>query len=94
MQFSPIGVALGGRAPGWAASGNRWAPENLELEPPSRAVDYIFVADDGRGQPHRVGWVRSDGGGRPSSWSEYSGSSLDLGQTAQGETDYMFLFVL
>jgi beta-xylosidase len=31
--------------------------------------------------------VRSDSGVRPSSWSSYSPSSLDLGESAQGEID-------
>ena len=30
VAFTTTGVALGGRVPGWAASKNRWAPENLE----------------------------------------------------------------
>ena len=44
--FGGIGSALGGRAPRWAASGNRWAPENLEIHVASRWHNFIFVADD------------------------------------------------
>eukprot|EP00035_Acanthoeca_spectabilis_P028106 m.469221 g.469221 ORF g.469221 m.469221 type:complete len:512 (-) comp28285_c0_seq1:210-1745(-) len=77
-----IGVALGGQPPEWAASGNRWAPENLEVD----GHNFIFVADDANG-PHRIGWVRSDADVAAGSWQSYSPSSLDLGQTRQGEID-------
>ena len=39
---------------------------------------------------HRIGWVRSDqdtAGALPSSWSNYSPTSFDLGRTKQGEID-------
>ena len=34
--------------------------------------NFIFVADDGNGHPHRIGWVRSDDDGVPGSWDSYS----------------------
>lgn len=90
--FQPIGEAIGGKPspPPWAASGNRWAPENLEFGlgiGEDGGHNVIFVADDSPQQPHRIGWVMSMGNVRPSSWTAFSPNSLNLGQAKGGEID-------
>lgn len=84
-QFVLAGEALGGHPSAWAASGNRWAPENLEV---SGGSNVIFVADDDNGKaPHRVGWVMSHKDVAPGSWDSYSPTALNLGGARGGEID-------
>ena len=74
--------------PPWASNGNRWAPENVELE--ASAANVIFFSDaqssDGR---HRVGWAASavDGVALTGTFTEYAAVALDLGGSAGGEID-------
>lgn len=41
--FTENGNVLGGSIPRWASSGNRWAPENLEVEP--NKLQVVFFSD-------------------------------------------------
>lgn len=80
--FKQQGSALGGNPPPWAQNANRWAPENIEMN----GVNTLFVASPDSAGIHRVGWVQS-GSSNPNSWTRYSPSALNLGQTAGGEID-------
>ena len=98
--FSQEGVVLGGRIPDWARSGNRWAPENLELAAATPADDtnssaqagatnVVFFSDStGESGQHRVGWAMSSARQRlASSWTQYPPSYLNLGDSPSGEID-------
>ena len=89
MTFVADGTALDvGSVPAWASSGNRWAPENLELQ--SGGGNALFFSDsqssDGR---HRVGWAMSgrDGRSLAGSFNTYAAAPLALGDSAGGEID-------
>jgi hypothetical protein len=88
VVFKSNGNVLGGSIPRWAKSGNRWAPENLEVEPDKLQV--VFFSDDtGNGDKHRVGWAMSVGKQvrLASSWDMYSKAPMDLGNSNAGEID-------
>jgi hypothetical protein len=85
-RFKQEGSVLGGSIPRWASSGNRWAPENLEVEPGKLQV--VFFSDSSP-DTHRVGWAMSQksGSSLSGSWDLYSKKALDLGNSAGGEID-------
>ena len=57
-NFTRVGTALGGDVPAWAASGNRWAPENIEFDSDGKTANAMFFSDTQRADSkHRVGWA-------------------------------------
>ena len=87
-SFASDGAALDvSSVPAWASSGNRWAPENLEMQGGGNA---LFFSDsqssDGR---HRVGWAMSgrDGRSLAGSFATFAAAPLALGDSAGGEID-------
>ena len=87
-SFSLAGDSLGGSPAPWASvPGQRWAPENYEVEGGSENYAFFSSSSDATGNVHRVGYSLSTTGAQPKAWDEYSSSYLNLGNTAGGEID-------
>ena len=79
-QFTCLGVA---KAP-WAASDERWAPENFVTV--DGKYNYMFFSDRNDGK-QRIGWARSSSGPAKEAYTEYSPSYLNLGMAPGGDID-------
>ncbi|CAE7493760.1 NLRC3, partial [Symbiodinium pilosum] len=74
-----------GQLPSWASSGDRWAPEALEVNETLNAM--VFCDKEPSGE-HRIGWVLAEGTQRlPESWSRYAPGPLELGGAKGGDID-------
>ena len=71
--------------PGWASSGNRWAPETTTL--PDGTQNVLFFSDSQPSGPRRVGWAWAAGGPAVGGWNRTAPTHLDLGNSDAGEID-------
>eukprot|EP01036_Dinobryon_divergens_P025769 gene25769-34350_t len=83
-QFTYLGDCLGGTKASWAASDERWAPENFVTV--DGKYNYMFFADVSDGT-HRIGWARSSSGPAKEAYTQYSSSYLNLGMAPGGDID-------
>ncbi|CAE7653571.1 unnamed protein product, partial [Symbiodinium sp. CCMP2456] len=83
--LAPVGAALAGRPPPWASSGDRWAPEALEV---NESLNVLVFCDKQPSGEHRIGWALAQGSNRTAgSWSRYAEGPLDLGGSKGGDID-------
>lgn len=84
--FKYQGDCLGGTIAGWAATNERWAPENYES--PDSMYNYLFFSDTQSGDgKHRIGWVSSHNGASTNQYNVYSPTYMNLGMASGGDID-------